>query len=313
VNPRPSYLEELTIRLATGVGNLPEAVRLRHAAFLKSAQRKDGGFGGRMGESDLYYTSFGLRSLAILGELYGDPAQRAAAFLHSQLTHEDRLIDQMSLVFGAALLEASAGEDAYGTSGDAWKNDLATRIMSLRRADGGFAKGPDGAASSTYHTFLALICLQLIQRPLPDRNDVLRFIMSQQVEMGGFREIRASKRAGTNPTAAAIGVLRMFDALDPAICDSTAAFLADMQDDHGGLLANTRIPLADALSTFTGVLTLIDLGQLDVIDTTATFQFIQALENPQGGFLAAGWDEVCDVEYTFYGLGSLALLTTVAP
>jgi geranylgeranyl transferase type-2 subunit beta len=35
---------------------------------------------------------------------------------------------------------------------------------------------------------------------------------------------------------------------------------------------------------------------------------IEELEFPTGGFRAATWDEAADVEYTFYGLGVLALL-----
>mgnify|MGYP000671844328 CR=1 FL=1 len=42
----------------------PEATRARHARYFLQAQRADGGFSGREGGSDLYYTSFGLRGLA---------------------------------------------------------------------------------------------------------------------------------------------------------------------------------------------------------------------------------------------------------
>src|SRR5262245_52550386 len=77
----PSYLEELTLRLAAGIAELPEALRARHATYLLAVQRDDGGFAGREGSSDLYYTGFALRSLAILGKLYGPVAERAAAFL----------------------------------------------------------------------------------------------------------------------------------------------------------------------------------------------------------------------------------------
>ena len=81
-----SYLTDLTLRLATGAGNLPEQFRARQGAFLAAAQREDGGFGGRKGGSDLYYTSFALRGLAILGELNDDVAGRAAGFLQERLT-----------------------------------------------------------------------------------------------------------------------------------------------------------------------------------------------------------------------------------
>ena len=120
-----SYLQQLTIRLAAGMEHIAPEFRNVHAEFLKRAQRPDGGFGGRMGESDLYYTSFGLRSLAILGELYGEIAERAQRFLQSRLQPREKLIDHMSLVYGAALLDASAGLDVYGSVGEAWKDQFA--------------------------------------------------------------------------------------------------------------------------------------------------------------------------------------------
>lgn len=309
---QPSYLQQLTIRLAMGMEHVPAETRELHTGFLVRAQRTDGGFAGRMGESDLYYTSFALRALAILGELYGDVAQRAQQFLHARLQSPEKLIDHMSLVFGAALLDVSAGLDAFGSGGEAWKDQFAHRIEELRRDDGGFAKGPDGVASSTYFTFLSMLSLELIERPCPRPEKAVEFILSQRDANGGFREIRVSKRAGTNPTAAAIGVLRMLNALDDDIRQTTAEFLADMQDDDGGLLANSRIPIADVLSTFTGILTLADLDRVNEIDTLAALRFAKSLERPDGGFLAALWDEVCDVEYTFYGLGSQALLSGLA-
>ncbi len=259
--------------------------------------------------SDLYYTSFALRGLAVLGELHGTVAERAAAFLRSRLPRDEKLIDQMSLVLAVALLDAAAGIDVYGPAGDAWKDAFAARLQALRCEDGGYAKGPGGAASSTYHTFLALLCLELTQQQIVAPERIVEFVQSQREPLGGFREIRVSKRPGTNPTAAAIGILRMLDALDDESRDLTAAFLADMQDDDGGLLANSRIPIADVLSTFTGLLTLADLGQLQAVNLPAALRFVQSVQHGGGGFLAAVWDEVCDVEYTFYGVGCLALLS----
>jgi geranylgeranyl transferase type-2 subunit beta len=178
----------------------------------------------------------------------------------------------------------------------------------LRRADGGYAKGVEGAASSTYHTFLVLLCLEVLECPVPEPEKIVAFLNTQRAEDGGFREIRASKRAGTNPTAAAIATLRMLNAMDEDTRLDTIDFLADMQTDEGGLRANTRIPIADLLSTFTGVLTLMDLGGEREIDLAHARRFVAELEQPEGGFHGAAWDPAHDVEYSFYGLGCLALL-----
>src|SRR5689334_19943596 len=101
-----NYLEELTLRLAAGIAELPEAVRARHAKYVLAAQRDDGGFAGREGGSDLYYTGFALRGLAMLGELYGPVAERAAAFLKSRLSGQESIVDFFSLIYGAELLNS---------------------------------------------------------------------------------------------------------------------------------------------------------------------------------------------------------------
>ncbi|HTN74591.1 MAG TPA: prenyltransferase/squalene oxidase repeat-containing protein [Pirellulaceae bacterium] len=302
------YLAELTVRLATGIGELPDASRARHTAYLQAAQRADGGFAGREGDSDLYYTGFALRGLAILGELHGPVAERAAGFLQSRLKQRESIVDFFSLIYGAALLDSAAGIDIFSASPPQWRDSVADFLHTLRRDDGGFAKGVEGAASSTYHTFLVMLCLELIERPLPDPERIVSFLHAQRAEEGGFREIRASKRAGTNPTAAALATLRMLGALDQQTSEDTIDFLAEMQTDEGGLRANTRIPIADLLSTFTGLLTLQDLGAQQEIDLKAVRRYVQMMTREEGGFHGAAWDMAHDVEYSFYGLGCSALL-----
>jgi geranylgeranyl transferase type-2 subunit beta len=309
----PSYLEQLTLRLAGGVAALPEAARLRHAQYYRAAQRDDGGFAGREGESDLYYTGFGLRSMAILGELYGEPAQRAARFLKARMQGQESIVDFLSLIYGGKLLELAAGVGVFPEAGAGWTAAVAEALLKLRRSDGGFAKGTEGVASSTYHTFLVLLCFELIGETVPEPEKIVGFLRSHQAEEGGFLEIRAQKRAGTNPTAAAIASLRMLGSLDEETRLDTIDFLADMQTDEGGLRANTRIPIADLLSTFTGLLTLQDLGGESEVNTTAVRRYVESLEQPEGGFHGALWDPAHDVEYTFYGLGCLALLQPPLP
>jgi geranylgeranyl transferase type-2 subunit beta len=142
---------------------------------------------------------------------------------------------------------------------------------------------------------------------LPEPARLVDFLHSQKAEGGGFLEIRAGKRAGTNPTAAAVAALRILDAIDDDLRQTTAEFLAEMQTDEGGLRANTRIPIADLLSTFTGLLTLTDLDAREMIDDAAALSYARSLQHPSGGFLGAAWDQQPDVEYTFYGVGTWAL------
>jgi len=308
------YLHQLTLRLAACVLQLPEATRQVHAAYIQSRQRADGGFPGREGDSDLYYTGFALRGLFLLGELSGPPADRAADFLRSRFQpgQSQNVLDLLSLIYGATLLHFSAGVDVLAGQAPSWRDAVAESLEQLRRDDGGYAKSREGRAGSTYQSFLVTLCLQLLDRPLPQPERLVEFILSQRCETGGFRDVRAAKRAGTNPTAAGIGALQLLDALTTEVAEDTIDFLSGMQTEEGGLRANTRIPVADLLSTFTGVVTLTDLRALDAVDPSAALRFARILERPDGGFCGAIWDADVDVEYTFYGLGCLGLLSPPA-
>jgi geranylgeranyl transferase type-2 subunit beta len=78
---------------------------------------------------------------------------------------------------------------------------------------------------------------------------------------------------------------------------------------EGGFQANTRVPFADGLSTFTGLLTAQNLGFSSVLPRERILSYVeQHLECRTGGFRGASWDQQLDVEYTFYGLGILGLL-----
>ncbi len=308
------YLQQLTVTLATGVGKLPESQRQLHTKYFLDAQRDDGGFAGRMGGSDLYYTSFGLRALSILGELYGAVAESAATFLRQEMKSHQTIVDFFSLFYAANLLKVSAGIDVFSDSEVDWQSNVADFLETLRRADGGYSKAPEGHAGSTYHTFLVVLVMQLLERPLPHAIEVVRFLKSQQDPEGGWREIRVSKRAGTNPTAAAVATLNILSSqtedsvIDHDLKELTLDYLCEMQTDEGGIRANTRIPIADLLSSFTGGLTLLDLDSFSELDVGLFARYVDSLQLESGGFQAAAWDDAHDVEYSFYGLGCLALL-----
>jgi geranylgeranyl transferase type-2 subunit beta len=307
------YLQHLTLRLGTGLERTSENWRAMHARSVCSAQQRDGGFAGREGGSDLYYTAFALRSLALLGELDSHLAVRAADFLKTRLAGQVPIIDFLSLIFGAFVLNLSRGLDVFALQPESWKVGVGEALERLRRSDGGYAKTAEGQASSMYHSFLVVLCQQLLEQPTPDPRRLTDFVRSRRREDGGFVEMSVMKRSGTNPTAAAIGLLNILSALDEETRAGAVNFLAGMQTDEGGLRANTRIPIADLLSTFTGLLTLADLGYPEEIDLPAARRYVDSLQLPTGGFHGAAWDTDQDVEYTFYGLGATAILARHSP
>ena len=83
-----------------------------------------------------------------------------------------------------------------------------------------------------------------------------------------------------------------------------------MQSDEGGFTANTRIPFADLLSSFTGLLTLADLESASLVNVDSVSRYALSMESPHGGFVGFALDQTADVEYSFYGLATLALCQT---
>jgi geranylgeranyl transferase type-2 subunit beta len=302
---------QLTQQLTRGLSRVPEGVWERHVAYVRAAQNADGGFSGREGGSDLYYTAFALRGLAVLGGLTPEVCARAAGYLSTCLSQKASVVDFFSLLYAAALLQMGGGPDPFAGSLAGWDQRVADVLESFRTPDGGYGKATDSATGSTYHTFLVSLCYQLLGRELPRPEEAVRFIHARRREDGGFVEIAAMKRSGTNPTAAAVGVLQLAQdgaALCGELRDAVVRFLSEMPSIEGGFRANARAPLADLLSTFTGLWTLHRLGALASVNTTAIQPYVQQLQQEAGGFRGGIWDQQTDVEYTFYGLGCLAVL-----
>ena len=302
------YLTRLTNRLLDGIEKLSAEVRERNIVYLRESQNPDGGFSGREGGSDLYYTGFALRSLAVLQALNPDVCGRAGEFLRQKLTGSAGVVDFFSLVVSCYLVPLGGGPDVLASAPADWRDRVCATLETFRSPDGGYGKVPHAPHGSTYTSFLVVLCLQLLDRPIPEPPRLAAFVKSRRRPDGGYVEISAMKRSGTNPTAAGVGILQILGELDEASRSETAEFLAAMRSPfEGGLRANDRIPAADLLSTFTGCWTLDQLSAADKLDWAALHSYADECERPIGGFRGGMWDEQTDVEYTFYGLGTLAL------
>jgi len=308
MNHQP-YLLNLALRLAEGLEKWPTASLEKHRQFILSQQQPDGGFSGREGGSDLYYTGFAVRSLGILGGVQPSECGKISDYLRQFQIEKLSTIDLLSWLYCALITQASGGEDLLQTVPADWNSEIASSLERLRTADGGYAKSEQGALGSTYHSFLIVLIYQLIGLDLPDPNHLIQFLYDRQRDDGGFVEISPMKRSGTNPTAAAVATLNILNSMDDELKSDVQDFLKQVKSSEGGFQANTRIPFADGLSTFTGLLTAQDLELEALIDLDLVQKFMtEWLEFPTGGFRGASWDEQADVEYTFYGLGVLALL-----
>jgi geranylgeranyl transferase type-2 subunit beta len=248
--------------------------------------------------------------------LSGEVCDRAVGFLRASLARQTSVIDFFSLLYAATLIRALGGPDVFPTSPPGWADRAVAELETFRTPDGGYGKAAGAAAGSTYHTFLVALCYQLLGRPMPRAEDAMRFVRSRRRDDGGFVEIAPMRRSGTNPTAAAVALWQVLEggaldgaALSPDVLGQVVPFLSAMPSFEGGFRANARAPLADLLSTFTALWTLHQLGALDRVDTAAALDYVRRMELPEGGFRGGQWDGQADVEYTFYGLGCLGILS----
>src|SRR3954470_5044582 len=130
-----NYLQTLTTRLTDGLLRLPQEFRDRHAAYLVARQNPDGGFSGREGPSDLYYTGFALRGLAVLDALTPGVCERAAAFLRGCLTRQTSVVDFFSFLY-ACLMVQTGGPDVLADGPADWPDRVAATLETFRTPDG---------------------------------------------------------------------------------------------------------------------------------------------------------------------------------
>jgi geranylgeranyl transferase type-2 subunit beta len=312
----PAYLARLQEQLSSGVARLPESFCARQEAYLVACQVQNGGFPGRRGQADLYYTRFALQALALLGLEAKSPVwRRSAGYLRGLRQPPASVIDCLAFLHVAYLLDTRGYLPAPARIKSRTVDEILAILACCRTSDGGFAVSPEVAASSrqgeTYHTFLAALCYNLVGKSLPDQDRAVELVLAHRSLDGGFAEVSGRAAGQTNPTAAAIALLQLADRLGAAVSQETAAWLQSMQSPDGGLRAHAAAE-SDLLSTFTGLQTLDSLGELRRVRLGAAARFVRALAAESGGFRATAHDAAPDVEYTFYGLGVLGLLAQAA-
>ena len=149
----------------------------------------------------------------MLQELEPDTCDRTATFLRGRLNGSAGVVDLFSFLVAAFLVRVGGGPDVLAEAPPDWPDRLAGTLETFRHPDGGYAKTPEGTSGSTYTTFLVALALELLGKTVPNPERLCSFLR-HRFRDGGFVEIPQMKRAGTNPTAAAVGTLQILGALD---------------------------------------------------------------------------------------------------
>jgi len=292
-----------SLRTAVRAGSvlLEESAR-RVAEFVMSRLAEDGGFKGRAEQSDLYYTSFALTVLNGLGEDF--PSRRVESFLRKFGNGSG-----LDLVHAACLARCwnELGERELG---EAFRNELAERILSFRSADGGYSLEAGADNCSAYASFLALAAIQDLGLKLERCGELMEALEGLRLPEGGYSNDRSAAQATVPSTAAALVVL---SELGAPVDQASANWLLSQLHPAGGFCAVPRAPFPDLLSTATALHALRRVGvSLESIKERC-LDFLNSLWSPEGGFCGVWGDRVIDCEYTFYGLVALGNLCTEDP
>jgi prenyltransferase beta subunit len=268
--------------------------------FFRRHLSDDGGFVGRDGRSDLYYTVFGLEaSLALEASI---PYQRVADYLRGFATGES-----LDLVHLACLVRCrvNLAERDGGSLDLADRRVMTEHLMQFRAADGGFSTAAGAERGHVYGSFLALGVCQDLQVNDLEPEALVRSVCSLQRPDGGYSNDPAMPVSATSVTAAAITI---FHYLGVPIPTSALQWLAAQAHRYGGFTAipsGPEIAIPDLLSTATALhaLTLIGVDMDEMRE--GNLDFLDSLWDVRGGFQGHPADDVLDCEYTYYGLLSL--------
>ncbi len=150
------YLDMLDETLGAGVRGLSTAFVDAQVTFVAGCQLSDGGFRGRQGGSDLYYTDFALRGLALLAP--GHPAiDRATGCLERQTQPLSSIVECFSLLSVRRTLERRPTSNAKNSPLPPFRElpALKEQLYQHLLSKGGVARFEGDGRASAYHTFLA--------------------------------------------------------------------------------------------------------------------------------------------------------------
>ncbi len=282
-------------RLAPNVlGEATDPVR----QFLRSLQNPDGGFNDRGGNSDLYYTAFGLEGLIALREQV--PVESVTRYLRS--FGDGAKLDFVHL---ACLARSWASLSIDSVNAGA-RDAIASRIESHRTPDGGYDSIPNSQFGTLYGCFLAWGAYQDLGREMPDAQGMVGCIRSLRAEDGGYANQRNLPMGLTPSTAAAVTLLRQLGEDVPA---ELGAWLMARCRAEGGFFATPMAPLPDLLSTATALHALAGMRADFSAVKEPCLDFVDTLWSSKGGFYGTWEDDALDCEYTFYALLALGHLS----
>ncbi len=274
-----------------GTEALEDDARISIANFASSCLDPDGGFIGRKGGSDIYYTMFGILMQLALAISPDSSTSRYVESLNTDNTGD--LVHLSALARCRALL---------GIRGDLDKKIIA-RIESFRSRDGLYSHfAPNAQAGTVYGTYLASLAYSALRSCDPPRaRRMFESVAGLMMPDGSFSNDLESASGGTASTAAA--AVMLFSA-GRQECRRATEVLISRELPSGGFAPAASPMLPDLLSTATALYALSTCGK-EPLARHRHKDFIQSLWNHDGGFSGHQLDNESDCEYSFYALLAL--------
>lgn len=321
---RSRYLDKLEQTLRAGLQLLPRRLVQNTVSFTLGKQCPGGGFADRSGQPDIYYTAFALRLLALHADFDCELIRPTLRWLESLDIAQFSTLANLYSYIQSLAIAISLGTPALAEKWEKARSGLIYALLEHRTENGAFAARRGASSASVYHTFLGLLGCELLDIPCDSTPNLSRWLQGRQNADGGFADIETIRTSSTNPTAAAVAIWKMIG----AACDIGPArvlnFMRKVYIPHFGFAAHPRMPVPDLLSTFTALWTLYTLGHTDFVAPDSLTAQVSHLQDHDGGFLAGPAELLelapdsqdndrpgSDVEYTFYGLATLALLQVI--
>lgn len=265
--------------------------------FLRSRMHEDGGMMDRSGDSDLYYTVFGLEGLIAMQSPL--PEDRVRRYLQGFGDGE-----ALDFVHRCCLARCWASIKCEGLSSDTART-LAAGIEGCRSADGGYAAAPSSKGGTVYHCFLAVGAYQDLGLSLPEPARLGDCAHGLRSDDGAFGNGPGMPVGTTPATAAGVTLLRQLELPVPA---EAGEWLLERFHSAGGFVAVPGLDMPDLLSTAT---TLHALSGMKVSFDPLKERCLDYVDSLWTGKAFCGnWmDDGQDCEYTYYGLLALGHLS----
>jgi len=268
--------------------------------FLVSQQNVDGGFHDRGGRSDLYYSLFGMMMLRAVepgdrrletGEPFAKLVEGKSAIRKSQLaTKLKQFIYHQSAIKIPGFIE----QCCLALLQKELKISRFSRIRTLMKLSRSFWKERH-SINLSYRSFVLFLTLDAV---LPFRG-ILKRLSGKMLS-----RIEVDQHSPCSEVAAKVFLLKRLNQL----CESDQELLKSFAYESGGFRAFQHLNQSDMLSTAVALFALDFAGSDLRLLRPPCLDFIQQ-NFVDGAFLSGDGDQTTDLEYTFYGLLALGVLT----